>query len=783
MSITSFPEGFVWGVSTSAFQIEGATTADGRLPSIWDGFSADRAEACDHYHRYPEDVRLMKELGMAAYRFSVSWARIFPEGHGKPNAAGLDFYDRLLDELAGAGITPYATLYHWDLPQALEDRGGWPARDTAARFAEYAAAVHERLGDRVDTWFTLNEPWVAAFLGYGSGIHAPGRKSPADAFRAAHHMLLGHGLAAQALRAAGAEKVGIVLNISPVMTPAQVSDFGRELSEEDAAAVARIDALANRQFLEPALRGAYPAELLPVIERHAGLDHVHDGDLETIAQPVDLLGVNYYTPLVVQAQPSEPADAAYPGSEGILFCTIPTAVTAMGWPIVPNGLSLLLGRISRDYPGLDLMVTENGADFVDVVTGDGIHDVERISFIEEHLRALRAAIDDGARVRGYLVWTLLDNLEWADGYQRKFGLVHVDFATQRRRMKDSALWYRDVIARNGLAETRPRRPTLETVAARAGVSRATVSRVVNGESSVSAEVRAAVMRAVKELGYVPNLAARSLVTRRTNAIALVLSVPRQGGDALTSAVVQYVTSLLEGAGKQITLMLADTAESHRRIAAHVEARLADGVVLLPPDRGDTLAERLSRTEVPLVLLGKPPIASLVPYVDVDNAGGAVAATEHLLARGRRRIGMVCGPMDLVTVQDRLAGHRAALQRAGLTPHLAPADDLTRAAGAAATLRLLTDSPSLDAVFAATDQLAIGALEAARELGRRVPEDLAVVGFDDVDAASATTPALTTVRVPVAEQALALARLLLSRLEGRHTTSVVLPTRLVVRESA
>ncbi|GAA4988529.1 beta-galactosidase [Nonomuraea thailandensis] len=782
MSITSFPEGFVWGVSTSAFQIEGATTADGRLPSIWDTFSADRAEACDHYHRYPEDVRLMKELGMAAYRFSVSWARIFPEGRGKPNAAGLDFYDRLLDEVAGAGITPYATLYHWDLPQALEDDGGWPSRDTAARFAEYAAAVHERLGDRVDTWFTLNEPWVAAFLGYGSGVHAPGRKSAADAFRSAHHMLLGHGLAAQALRAGGAAKVGIVLNISPVMTPAQVSDFGRELSEEDTAAVARIDALANRQFLEPALRGAYPAELLPVIERHAGLDHVHDGDLETIAQPVDLLGVNYYTPLVVQAQPSEPADPAYPGSEGILFCTIPTAVTAMGWPIVPNCLALLLGRISRDYPGLDLMVTENGADFVDVVTGDGIHDVDRISFIEEHLRALRAAIDDGAPVRGYLVWTLLDNLEWSDGYQRKFGLVHVDFATQRRRMKDSALWYRDVIRRNGLAETRTRRPTLETVAARAGVSRATVSRVVNGESSVSPEVRAAVMRAVKELGYVPNLAARSLVTRRTNAVALVLSVPRQGGDALTSAVVQYVTSLLEGAGKQITLMLADTAESHRRIAAHVEARLADGVVLLPPDRGDTLAERLSRTEVPLVLLGKPPIASLVPYVDVDNTGGAAAATEHLLARGRRRIGMVCGPMDLVTVQDRLAGHRAALQRAGLTPHLAPADDLTRAAGAAAAHRLLTDTPSLDAVFAATDQLAIGALEAARELGRRVPEDLAIVGFDDVDAASATTPALTTVRVPVAEQALALARLLLSRLEGRHTTSVVLPTRLVVRDS-
>ncbi|MGW4791604.1 GH1 family beta-glucosidase [Nonomuraea sp. NPDC004297] len=783
MSTTSFPEGFVWGVSTSAFQIEGATAAHGRLPSIWDDFSADRAEACDHYHRYREDVQLMKELGMPAYRFSVSWARILPEGRGAPNAAGLDFYDRLVDELAGAGVTPYATLYHWDLPQALEERGGWPSRDTAERFAEYAAAVHRRLGDRVDTWFTLNEPWVAAFLGYGSGIHAPGRRSAADAFQAAHHMLLGHGLAVQALRAGGAAKVGAVLNISPVMTPAQVSDFGRELSAEDAAAVARIDTLVNRQFLEPMLRGAYPAELLPVVERHGGLDHVHDGDLEIIAQPLDLLGVNYYSPLVVQAQPSEPADPAYPGSAGILFCTIPTAVTAMGWPIVPNCLSLLLRRLSREYPGLDLMITENGADFVDVVTGDGIHDVERISFIEEHLRALRAAIDDGARVRGYLVWTLLDNLEWADGYRRKFGLVHVDFATQRRRLKDSALWYRDVIRRNGLAETRPRRPTLETVAARAGVSRATVSRVVNGESSVSDEVRTSVMQAVNELGYVPNLAARSLVTRRTNAVALVLSVPRQGGDALTSAVVQYVTSLLEGAGKQITLMLADTAESHRRIAAHVEARLADGVVLLPPDRGDTLAERLSRTGVPLVLLGKPPIASLVPYVDVDNAGGAATATEHLLALGRHRIGMVCGPTDLVTVQDRLAGHRAALQRAGLTPHLGLADDLTRAAGAEATRRLLTDSPSLDAVFAATDQLAIGALRAAGELGRRVPEDLAIVGFDDVDAASATTPGLTTVRVPVADLALALARLLLSRLEGRHATSVVLPARLVVRGSA
>ncbi|MER7364094.1 GH1 family beta-glucosidase [Nonomuraea wenchangensis] len=782
MSTAAFPEGFVWGVSTSAYQIEGATSAGGRGRSIWDTFSADRAEACDHYHRYRDDVRLMKDLDIAAYRFSVSWPRIFPGGSGEPNEAGLDFYDRLVDALLEAGVTPYATLYHWDLPQALEDAGGWPERETAHRFADYAAAVAARLGDRVDTWFTVNEPWVAAFLGYGSGIHAPGRTSPADAFRAAHHLLLAHGLGTQALRAAGAARVGGVLNISPVLTPGQVGDPGRPLSEEDAEAVGRIDALVNRQFLDPMLRGSYPAELLPIVERTAGLGHLRDGDLELIAQPIDLLGVNYYTPLVVQAQPSEPADPAYPGSEGVLFCTVPTAVTAMGWPIVPGGLSLALRRLAAEFPGTDLMITENGADFVDVVTGDGIHDVERVSFIEEHLRAVRVAVQEGVPVRGYLVWSLLDNLEWADGYQRKFGLVHVDFATQRRRLKDSALWYRDVIRRNGLLESRPKRPTLETVAARAGVSRATVSRVVNGEASVRPEVRETVLLAIKELAYVPNAAARSLVTRSTNSVALVLSVPRQGGDQLTAAVVQYVTSVLEGAGKQITLMLADTAESHRRIVQHVEARLVDGVVLLPPDRGDTLAERLSRTGVPVVLLGKPAIASLVPYVDVDNAGGAAAATEHLLAGGRSRIGMITGPLDLIAMQDRLAGHRDAMRRAGRQPLLAPAE-LTRSSGAAATRRLLGDEPALDAVFAATDQLALGALQAAREIGRRVPEDLAVVGFDDVDAASAVVPGLTTVRVPAAEQALALARLLLSRLEGRHTESVVLPARLVVRESA
>ncbi|MEV0149193.1 MULTISPECIES: GH1 family beta-glucosidase [unclassified Nonomuraea] len=783
MSTARFPEGFVWGVSTSAYQIEGATGEDGRGPSIWDVFPGGRNgdPACDHYRRYADDVRLMKDLGMAAYRFSVSWPRVMPVGKGRLNGPGLDFYDRLVDELLAAGIAPYATLYHWDLPQALEDEGGWTSRDTAHRFADYTRAVHDRLGDRVGTWFTLNEPWVAAFLGYGSGVHAPGRRSAAEAFVGAHHMLLAHGLALEALRSAGAERVGIVLNLSPVLTPGQLGDLSSQPSEEDAEAVKRIDALHNRQFLDPVLRGSYPADLLPVVERTAGLGHIRDGDLDLIGRPIDLLGVNYYTPTAVQAQPGAAGDPNFPGSEGVLFCSVPTAVTAMGWPIVPSGLTLLLRRLSREYPGTELMITENGADFVDVLTPEGIHDIERTSFIEEHLRALRVSLDEGARVSGYLVWSLLDCVEWADGYRRKFGLVHVDLETQRRRLKDSALWYRDVITRNGLPDGRPRRPTLETVAARAGVSRATVSRVVNGEASVSAEARDAVLRAVRELGYVPNAAARSLVTRKTDAVALVLSEPRQGGDALIAAIVRYVTSMLEGAGKQITLMLADTAESRRRVLQHVEARQADGVVLLPPDDHGPLAEQLARTGVPVVLLGRPAVASLVPHVDVDNAGGAGAATAHLLERGRRRIGMICGPTDLVAVQDRLAGHRDALHEAGLRPLLALAG-LDRESGAESARRLLADHPELDAVFATSDDLAIGALRAAREAGRRVPDDLAIVGFGDIDAASCTTPALTTVRAPARDQALALARLMLSRLDGRHAGPVVLPARLVVRDS-
>ncbi|WP_221475418.1 GH1 family beta-glucosidase [Sphaerisporangium rubeum] len=458
-----FPEGFVWGAATASYQIEGAAQEDGRGVSVWDTFSHTPGKvasghtgdvACDHYHRYPEDVALIADLGLEAYRFSVAWPRIQADGAGPVNPLGLDFYDRLVDALLARGVTPYTTLYHWDLPQALEDQGGWTARDTAYRFAEYAAAVHARLGDRVTHWTTLNEPWVTAFLGYGTGVHAPGRTGAAPALRAAHHFLLGHGLAAQALRSAGAREVMLVVNSSPVITPEQVADPAAAMSEADAEAVHRVDCLLNRQFLDPVQRGAYPEEVLRIAERHAGLGHIHDTDLRDIHQPADVIGVNYYNPCVVRSGPGRPANLAFPGTEDIEFADAGVPTTQMGWPIVPTGLSRMLARLSADYPEAGLMVTENGAAFPDTVTedetGPRVHDTDRVAYLDTHLRAVHAAVSAGADVRGYLVWSLLDNFEWAEGYHRRFGIVHVDFATQRRTLKDSGLWYRDVVRENGV---------------------------------------------------------------------------------------------------------------------------------------------------------------------------------------------------------------------------------------------------------------------------------------------------------------------------------------------
>lgn len=445
------PAGFVWGASTSAFQIEGATGADGRGPSIWDDFCArpgavlggDTGEpGADHYRRMDEDIALMRELGLGAYRFSVSWPRVRPGGSGAPNRAGIDFYDRLTDALLEAGITPWPTLYHWDLPSELEEAGGWPVRDTALRFAEYAALMGEALGDRIGHWTTLNEPWCSAFLGYAAGIHAPGRTEPAASLAAAHHLMLGHGLAARELRRVCGAQVGIVLNPAELVPHRPVA--------EDVDAVRRADGVRNRLFTGPLLRGAYPDDVLEDLAPVSDFSFVADGDLETIAQPLDFIGVNYYFAERVAADREAAGDAAAEaGPAPALVGTEPAVLlphgeerTGMDWGVDPRGMYGVLTRMAAEAPGTDLYVTENGAAYPDEVGPDGrVRDSERVSYLRDHLLAVRAAARGGAPVRGYFAWSLLDNFEWAWGYSQRFGLVHVDFATQHRTVKDSGRWY------------------------------------------------------------------------------------------------------------------------------------------------------------------------------------------------------------------------------------------------------------------------------------------------------------------------------------------------------
>jgi beta-glucosidase len=449
-----FPDGFVWGAATASYQIEGAASEDGRGPSIWDTFSRTPGKvfaghtgdvACDHYHRYVDDVAMMAELGLASYRYSISWPRIQPDGTGPVNTRGLDFYDRLTDELIGQGIDPVVTLYHWDLPQSLEDRGGWTVRETAEAFAEYAQIVYARLGDRVRTWTTLNEPWCSAYLGYGSGRHAPGVTDPASVFKAVHHLLLGHGLAARALRSAGAQSVSITLN------PAAVFPLD-EQSSADREAARIIDGMHNRIFLDPMLRGQYPADMREHMARFTDLSFIRDGDEAIINAPIDVLGVNFYQPSYVSAKPGTPASPENPGSEGIAFRPPVGPVTDMNWQIEPAALTRLLERIHRDYAGIPLLITENGAAYPDgpsAETGE-IPDSNRIEYLDGHLRACHDAISRGVNLRGYFVWSLMDNYEWAEGYAKRFGIVHVDYSTQQRVPKDSARWYAKVIGRNGL---------------------------------------------------------------------------------------------------------------------------------------------------------------------------------------------------------------------------------------------------------------------------------------------------------------------------------------------
>jgi len=455
----AFPADFVIGAATAAFQIEGASTADGRGPSIWDTFSAtpgkvvngDTGEvAVDHYNRLEADLDLMVEMGLEAYRFSIAWSRIQPQGSGEANQAGLDFYSRLVDGLIARGIRPLVTLYHWDLPQALEDAGGWTNRETAYRFAEYTRIVAVALGDRVPVWTTLNEPWCSAFLGYGSGGHAPGRTDGAAALTALHHLNLAHGLAVQVLREVVPQaQVSITLNFHVVR-----SEDGAYGSDTDA--VRRIDALANRSFTHPLLLGGYPADLVEDTKSVTDWSFVLPGDAETIRQPLDFLGVNYYSTATVRTwdgvSPREHADghksargSAWPGSEDVEFLSQDGPYTAMGWNIAPEGLEHLLVSLGGQHPEVPLMITENGAAFEDDLVDGRVHDDARVDYLRRHFTAAHRALQRGVDLRGYMVWSLFDNFEWAYGYSKRFGIVYVDYDTQERIVKDSGRWVQRLI--------------------------------------------------------------------------------------------------------------------------------------------------------------------------------------------------------------------------------------------------------------------------------------------------------------------------------------------------
>ena len=446
-----FPKEFTWGVATSSFQIEGATQLDGRGASIWDTFCnrpgaiADGSNgdiACDHYHKYSEDVQLMHSLNIQAYRFSIAWPRIYPQGTGTVNQKGIDFYDRLVDELLKANITPWITLYHWDLPQALEDLGGWTHRNTCYAFADYASTMAHHLGDRVQHWITHNEPWCASVLGYLNGEHAPGIQSNQAHLESSHHLLLSHGLAVSRIREeskAPQTKVGITLNLVPA-EPASHSTFDQQATQ-------RFDAWFNRWYLEPLYNGIYPNDLMQAYQSEGYVDDwgfLQDGDLDIIATPTDFLGINYYSRGIIRS------DKVTEEENDPIIVKANDHNTDMGWEVYPNGLRELLHRVHKDYAPKAIYVTENGAAY-DTAPNQfhQVPDVLRQGYLQEHIHMCYKAIHEGVPLKGYFAWSLLDNFEWAFGYEKRFGLVWIDYETQVRIPKNSALWYRDLIERGG----------------------------------------------------------------------------------------------------------------------------------------------------------------------------------------------------------------------------------------------------------------------------------------------------------------------------------------------
>ncbi|HYX33387.1 MAG TPA: GH1 family beta-glucosidase [Oligoflexus sp.] len=444
MNQQAFPQDFLFGAATSSFQIEGATDVDGRSPSIWDQFcqeegriadGSDGRRACEHYLRFRDDVALMHKLGLEAYRFSIAWPRVMPMGVGAINEKGLAFYDQLIDELLSRNIQPWITLYHWDLPACLGDQGGWLNRDITQHFAEYAQKMVARLGDRVKNWITHNEPWCVASLGYRQGEHAPGLKDPRSGWIAAHHVLLSHGLGMKAMQSERQDlNIGITLNLTPA--------FAASDSKADREATRRFDGSFNRWYLDPIFKGCLPVDMVPEVEEECGgaLDFIHNGDLALIQQKLDFLGINYYSRAIIRG------DEQSEGQTSRTLHADPADITDMDWEVSPDGLRELLLRLQRDYAPEALYITENGAAYDDSPDAQGrIHDARRVRYLEKHARAMQEALKQGVKLKGYFLWSLFDNFEWAYGYKKRFGMVWVDYETQTRLPKDSALWYRDLI--------------------------------------------------------------------------------------------------------------------------------------------------------------------------------------------------------------------------------------------------------------------------------------------------------------------------------------------------
>lgn len=451
LTASDFPEDFTWGVATAAYQIEGAVEEGGRGPSIWDTFShapettmnGETGDfAADHYHRFAEDVALMADLGVDAYRFSLSWSRLIPEGTGMVNPEGVAFYRRLCEELLTAGITPTATLYHWDLPQALQDRGGWANPASVEWFIEYAVTAKRELGDLIHMWTTFNEPWCVAFLGHSSGEHAPGTQDDGTSFVVAHRLMVAHHRAVEAMREVDPDpddQFGIVLNLIPA--------WPEDGSREAKAAAAGVDAVQNRLFAAAVLEGRYP-EMIQAIHRNLEVsDMIDEAELSAVQQPIDFLGVNYYNINHIGFEEGSSGIPGWPGVPGAVMATPPGHLTEMGWGVEPIGLTWMLNRIAEWAPDLPIMIMENGAAYPDVVDEDGaVHDELRVAYLEQHVAAVHDAIVDGVNVEGYFVWSLLDNFEWAKGYSKRFGIVRVDYDTMQRTLKDSGHWYRDFLS-------------------------------------------------------------------------------------------------------------------------------------------------------------------------------------------------------------------------------------------------------------------------------------------------------------------------------------------------